>query len=231
MRAGGRRHAARVDPAEDDREPRREHVGHVARRVERRHRIGTHGCDCSCECSVGGLVSPQGGVLIEAARWRSSTFAGREREPQVLELIEPDPAWTVVGWSATTGSSPARASSAASDDEVAIRALGARRRLPMRVALLDAIAGVATGSRLVADVSERVGELYRRGGFIADERRRAAHSLTRLLEEPAARTGASIRAATLWEARKRDPRRVGTRHLGRSRRAGPRRIPPAASAR
>ena len=60
MRAGRRRDASGVDPAEDDREPRREHVGHVARRAERRRRVGTHGCDCSCECSRGGSRTPQG---------------------------------------------------------------------------------------------------------------------------------------------------------------------------
>ena len=78
----------------------------------------------------------------------------------------------------------------------------------MRVALLDAIAGVATGSRIVADVSDGSAELYRSGGFV----RASNGAAVRTLEEQAA-APASIRAATLEETRSRDPRRVGTGHL------------------
>lgn len=127
---------------------------------------------------------------------------GREREPQVLEFLDPDPAWTVIGWSRDERLVACAAVERNSEDEVAIRALAAHAEPDAR-ALLDELARVATAARLVADVDEQLGELYRTSGFTLERREAQRVRCTRLLEEPAAETGsvtltgleAAIRAA------------------------------------
>jgi hypothetical protein len=123
---------------------------------------------------------------------------GREQEPQVLELLDPDPAWTIVGWSRDDRLVACAGVERSSDDEVAIRALGARTDPDAR-ALLGEIARVATGARLVADVDERFGDLYRASGFTLERSDPQRVRCTRVLEEPAGRAGA-VRAVTLAEA-------------------------------
>jgi len=118
---------------------------------------------------------------------------GREREPEVLALIEPGPTWTVVGWERGEQLVACLGVERTSADELTIRALGAAETADA-VALLDAIAGVATGTRIVAAVNAETAELYRRGGFVLTNNGVAV----RTLDEPAA-PPASIRAATLDE--------------------------------
>lgn len=121
---------------------------------------------------------------------------GREREPEVLELLDPEPAWTVIGWRRDDRLVACAGVERTSDDELTIQALGARAEPDAR-ALLDAIAGVATGSRLVVDVDDRSAELYRRSGFVLEDAEDRVRGV-RLLAEPAARAE-SVRAATLQE--------------------------------
>jgi hypothetical protein len=122
---------------------------------------------------------------------------GREREPEVLALLDPEPAWTVVGWQRDDRLVACAGIERTSDDELTIQALGAQAEPDAR-ALLDAIAGVATGSRLVVDVDDRSAELYRSSGFVLEEAAADRVRGVRLLAEPAARPE-SVRAATLQE--------------------------------
>jgi hypothetical protein len=122
---------------------------------------------------------------------------GREREPQVLELLDPDPAWTVIGWSRDDRLVACAAVERTSEDEVAIRALAAHAEPDAR-ALLDELARVATCERLVADVGAGESEVYRQSGFMLDAGGGDRVRCTRVLEEPAAQADA-LRSFTLSE--------------------------------
>ena len=111
----------------------------------------------------------------------------------MLALIDPGPTWTVIGWERGERLVACAGVERTSADELTIRALGADETSDAR-ALLDAIAGVATGSRIVADVSDGSAELYRSVGFV----RASNGAAVRTLDEQAA-APASIRAATLEE--------------------------------
>jgi len=122
---------------------------------------------------------------------------GREREPQVLALLDADPTWNVIGWSREDRLVACAAVERCSEDEVAIRALAAHAEPDAR-ALLDELARVATCARLVADVDEPLSELYRSSGFTL-ERGEAEHiRCTRLLAEPVAGADA-VDSVTLAE--------------------------------
>jgi hypothetical protein len=75
---------------------------------------------------------------------------GREHEPDVRALLDAEPSWTIVGWKCDEQLVAAAGVERTSDDELTIQAIGARDEPDAR-ALLEAIAGVATGSRLVAE--------------------------------------------------------------------------------
>jgi hypothetical protein len=122
---------------------------------------------------------------------------GREHEPEVLALVDPDPAWTIVGWSNDDQLVACAGFERLSEDDVAVRTIGARHDADAS-ALLRAIAKVATGSRLVAEADEDSADLYRNSGFRLE---RTAHDrlrCVRVLEEAAGRP-ASVNAATLEE--------------------------------
>jgi hypothetical protein len=89
---------------------------------------------------------------------------GREHEPEVLALLDPGPTWNVVGWERDDRLVACAGIERTSDDELTVRALGADAD-PDALALLDAIAGVATASRIVAEANGESAELYRSGGF------------------------------------------------------------------
>ena len=122
---------------------------------------------------------------------------GREREPEVLELLDPDPAWTVIGWRRDDRLVACAGVERTSDDELTIQALGAHAEPDAR-ALLHAIAGVATGSRIVSDVEEQAAALYRSSGFAFEKTETDRVRGVRRLDE-AAGPPASVRAATLQE--------------------------------
>ena len=120
---------------------------------------------------------------------------GREREPQVLELLDPDPAWTIIGWSRDDQLVACAGVERISNDEVAIRALAAHAEADAR-ALLDELARIATCARLVADVDAELSELYRHSGFAVEAGGAARVRCTRLIDEPAARAD-DLRSFTL----------------------------------
>ena len=122
---------------------------------------------------------------------------GREREPEVLELLAPEPAWTVVGWRRDERLVACAGLERTSDDELTIQALGAHAEPDAR-ALLDAIADVATGARLVVDVDDGSMGLYRSSGFVLEPAGGDRVRGVRLLVERPARADA-VRAATLQE--------------------------------
>jgi hypothetical protein len=122
---------------------------------------------------------------------------GRERDADVLELIEPEPNWSMIGWSRDDRLVACAGIERSGDDDLAIRAIAAQDD-PGARALLNAIAGVATGSRLVAEADEHVAELYRSCGFALEETARGRVRCVRVLEEPAGRAE-SVRATTLHE--------------------------------
>jgi hypothetical protein len=84
-----------------------------------------------------------------------------------------------------------------SHDELTIQALGAHAEPDAR-ALLQAIAGVATGSRIVVDVEEQAAAFYRSSGFALENTGTDRVRAVLMLEE-AAGPPASVRAATLQE--------------------------------
>jgi hypothetical protein len=83
-----------------------------------------------------------------------------------------------------------------SDDELTVRALGAHA-VPDALALLDAIAAVATASRIVVEANDESAELYR-SGFALENAGDGRFRAVRTLDEQAAQP-ASIRATTLEE--------------------------------
>src|SRR5215210_1433210 len=124
-------------------------------------------------------------------------LCGREREPEVLELLDADPAWTIVGWSRDDRLVACAGVERRSEDEVAIRALAAHADPDAR-ALLAELARVAKAERLVAEVDERFGELYRTSGFTLEPSDAQRVRCTRLLGEPDGRAD-TVHAATLAE--------------------------------
>ena len=122
---------------------------------------------------------------------------GRELEPEVLALLDPGPTWNVVGWERDDRLVACAGIERTSDDELTVRALGADAD-PDALALLDAIAGVATASRIVAEANDESAELYRSGGFALENTGDGRFRAVRTLDEPAA-PAASIRATTLEE--------------------------------
>jgi hypothetical protein len=122
----------------------------------------------------------------------------REREPEVLALLDPGPTWNVVGWAPRDDRLVACAGiERTSDDELTVRALGAHTD-PDALALLDAIAGVATASHIVAEANDESAELYRSGGFALENAGDGRFRAVRTLDQQAA-PSASIRATTLEE--------------------------------
>ena len=87
----------------------------------------------------------------------------------------------------------------------------------MRVRFSNEIARVATAARLVADVdATTLGELYRSSGFTLERSESRHIRCTRC--SPTRRRSRRRYAVTLAEPGSRDPRSVGTRDVGRSRR-------------
>ena len=122
---------------------------------------------------------------------------GRERVPEVLALLDPGPTWNVVGWERDHRLVACAGIERTSDDELTIRALGAHADCDA-LALLDAIARVATALRIVAEATDESAELYRSGGFVLEHTGDGRIRAVRMLDEQAA-PPASIRATTLEE--------------------------------
>jgi hypothetical protein len=122
---------------------------------------------------------------------------GREQEPDVLALLDPEPAWTIVGWSRDDQLVACAGVQRISDDELAIRRIGAHDD-PAAIALLDAITGVATGSLLVAEVDQQHADLYRSCGFTSEKAGANRVRCVRRLEEAVGRAE-SNRSVTLDE--------------------------------
>ena len=74
---------------------------------------------------------------------------GRETEPEVLALLEPDAAWSLVGWSRDGALVACAGIERIDGDELAVRALASHDDAEA-ASLLEAIAAVATGARIVA---------------------------------------------------------------------------------
>jgi len=123
---------------------------------------------------------------------------GREREPDVLVLLDADPSWTVVGWRRSDRLVACAGVERTSDDALAIRAIGAHDDSDART-LIEAITRIATGSRLIAETDGRSADLYRTCGFSVTEPRGGRVRCTLVLREEAGRA-ASVRATTLEEA-------------------------------
>src|ERR1044071_606171 len=122
---------------------------------------------------------------------------GREHDPEVLALLDPDPAWTIVGWSAGERLVACAGFERISDEDVAVRKLAAGTDTDA-AALPSAIPQVATASRVVADVDADAAHVYRSSGFILEDTERERVRCVRVLEEADGRP-ASLRAATLQE--------------------------------
>lgn len=115
---------------------------------------------------------------------------GRESEPEVRALLEPDPAWNLIGWSRDGALVACAGVERVDANEIAVRALAARDDQDA-TSLLDAIAGVATGSRIVAPANLPTAAAFRDSGFTADSHH---GRLVRVLDErpaPAERTRAT----------------------------------------
>src|SRR5438067_1917604 len=122
---------------------------------------------------------------------------GRERETDVLRLLDADPSWVVVGWRRDDELVACAGLERSSQDELAVRALAAEDDADARD-LLNAVAAVATGARLVAEVETPRAELYRDCGFDVRPTGEDRVRCVRLLEEESAPAG-SVRATTLHE--------------------------------
>ena len=102
---------------------------------------------------------------------------GRETDPEVRALLEPGAAWNLVGWSRDGTLVACAGMERVDGDEVAVRALAATDDQDAR-SLLDAIVGVATGARIVADADGSHAAAFRAAGFTADPgQRRFVHAL------------------------------------------------------
>ena len=119
---------------------------------------------------------------------------GRETEPEVLALLEPEAAWNLVGWSRDGVLVACAGIERVDRDELAVRAL-ASRDVAEAASLLDAIAAVATGARIVARADPSTNGVYRAAGFTAEPER---NRLVRALAEAPA-PAENTRAATLHE--------------------------------
>src|SRR5436305_12785038 len=104
---------------------------------------------------------------------------GRETDPEVRALLEPDADWKLVGGSADGTVVACAGIERVDGDEVAVRALTAPDDQDA-TSLLDAIAGVATAARIVADADPSNATAFRAAGFTADAGRRR---LLRALDE------------------------------------------------
>jgi hypothetical protein len=89
---------------------------------------------------------------------------GRECDPEVRALLEPDAAWNLVGWSRDDTLVACAGVERVNAEEIAVRALAARDDQGA-TSLLDAIAGVATASRIVAHMDGPTAAVYRAAGF------------------------------------------------------------------
>jgi hypothetical protein len=92
---------------------------------------------------------------------------GRENDGDVRALLEPDAAWTLVGWSRDGMLVACAGMERVDADEVAVRAVAGRGDVDAS-SLLEAIADVATASRLVADADESSAAVYRAAGFTTE---------------------------------------------------------------
>lgn len=119
---------------------------------------------------------------------------GREREPEVLALLEPQASWALVGWSRNGMLVACAGIERVDGDELAVRALASRDDVEA-ASLLDAIAGVATGARIVACADEARHDVYRAAGFSAEH---GSDRLVRALNE-APGSAEGTRAATLHD--------------------------------
>lgn len=117
---------------------------------------------------------------------------GRETEPEVLALLEPEASWNLVGWSLDGVLVACAGIERVDADELAVRALASRDDAEAAT-LLDAIADVATGARIVAGADASRTDVYRAAGFTEEP---AGERLVRVLAEAPAQ---STRAATLRE--------------------------------
>jgi hypothetical protein len=122
---------------------------------------------------------------------------GREREPEVLALLDAEPSWVVIGWSRDQALVACAGVERLSPDDVAVHALVAPDARDGR-ALLDAIANGSTGSRVVAEVDESDSAVYMDAGFereaLGGSRVRVQRSLA---DEPA--DPATVDATTLGD--------------------------------
>src|SRR4051812_42438235 len=84
---------------------------------------------------------------------------GRESEPEVRALLEPDGAWNLVGWSRDETLVACAGMERVDADEVAVRALAARDDHGA-TSLPHAIVGVAPASRLSPTPTRRVRPLF-----------------------------------------------------------------------
>jgi len=123
---------------------------------------------------------------------------GREQEPEVRDLLDPEPGWMIVGWSRDDRVVACAGVERVSEVELAIRAIGADGDSEAH-ALLDALAQVATASRLVAEADERTAELYRSCGFVVERTGTDRIRCVRSLEEPPGQQR-TVAAATLSQA-------------------------------
>src|SRR3954452_14852911 len=153
------------------------------------------------------------------------SLRGRETDPEVCALLEADGAWSLVGWSRDGTLVACAGMERVDGDEIAVRALAAPDD-QNATSLLNAIVGVATGARIVADADGSHAAAFRAAGFTADPGQRR---LVRALDErpaPLDRT----RATSLGEI-EAAIREAWGRETSDDRTIGQRRIAPAASAR
>src|SRR3954454_1714747 len=107
---------------------------------------------------------------------------GRESDPEVRAMLRPDAAWNLIGWSRDGDLVACAGVERIDADEVAVRALASRDDQDA-TSLLDAIAGAATASRIVAAADVAAASAFHSAGFSADP----THGrLVRLLDEPPA---------------------------------------------
>src|SRR3954471_16873703 len=107
---------------------------------------------------------------------------GRETDPEVRALLEPDADWSLIGWRRDGILLACAGMERVDGDELAVRALAAPDDQDA-TSLLEAIAGVATAARIVADADASNAAAFRAAGFTADAGRRR---LVRALDERAA---------------------------------------------
>ncbi len=112
----------------------------------------------------------------------------------MLALLEPEAAWSLVGWSRDGVLVACAGIERINRDEVAVRALASHDDAEA-ASLLDAIAAVATGARIVAGADASSNDVYRAAGFTAEP---DCDRLVRALAEAPAAIE-STRAATLHD--------------------------------